>query len=77
MLGVAAKSLSGAEASQLLKTFLTLDKVGGGGLSRGGGVGLGWALLRTLLTLDRAGPPGPAGAAAGPPLLPCSPYPTL
>jgi hypothetical protein len=28
MLGVAAKSLSGAEASQLLKQFLALDKVG-------------------------------------------------
>lgn len=29
MLGVAAKTLSGSEASQLLKQFLALDKVRG------------------------------------------------
>jgi hypothetical protein len=31
MLGVAAKTLSGAEASHLLKKFLALDKVRGPG----------------------------------------------
>jgi len=37
MLGVAAKSLSGAEANQLLKRFLALDKV----CVLGGGSGVG------------------------------------